>query len=182
MAEALVRFTDAIQDESGASYEAEASGAVNARGLWEGWIEFVAKDGTAFRSPRETEQPNRIALLYWAAGLTVAYLEGALRRALDALAPPPDRPPAPASSRFPGPAPDIGPHPSHAVLDPFATYDQGEGVLRQQLAALSRDHLLAIIDSYGLPASIDTSADERSLVNEIVQAVAQREHGPTSEI
>ena len=81
MAEVLVRFTEQIAAEDGTSYLPQACGAIADDGLWEGWIEFVSPSRT-LRSPRETEQPNRDALVYWAEGLTVAYLEGALDRAL----------------------------------------------------------------------------------------------------
>jgi hypothetical protein len=37
-----------------------------------------------------------------------------------------------------------------AVLDPFSVYLKGEGLLRRQLGALSRDHLLAIVRAYDL--------------------------------
>ena len=36
-----------------------------------------------------------------------------------------------------------------AVLNPFAIHRKGEELLRKQLAALSRDHLLAIVRVYG---------------------------------
>jgi hypothetical protein len=176
MAEVLVRFTEPIRGDHGGSYRAQASGAVDTDGLWKGWIEFVAPDGAAFRSPRETEQPNRIALVYWAEGLTVAYLEGALRRALDALAKPTVGSVADASSIFNDPAPPIRPRASHPILDPFAIYAQGKDVLRGQLAALSRDHLRTIIESYDLPVTVSTSATDRDLIDGIVVAVARANH------
>lgn len=178
MEEVLVRFTEPIRDDHG-SYRAQASGAVNAHGLWEGWIEFVAPDGTTLRSPRETEQPNRNALMYWAEGLTVAYLEGALRRALDAPAKPANRAAADELTTFDEPSRDIRPRPSHSILDPFATYQQGEGVLRQQLGALSRDHLLTIVESYDLPVTRSAVAVDRDLIDGIVAAVARLE-GPSN--
>lgn len=49
--------------------------------VWEGWLTFFASDGAAWRTPRETVQPNVDALVYWAGGLRPVYLEGALRRA-----------------------------------------------------------------------------------------------------
>jgi hypothetical protein len=51
------------------------------------------------RTPRETEQPNREDLAYWATGLTQVYLEGALTRALTASSESPAR--APSRSPFP---------------------------------------------------------------------------------
>jgi hypothetical protein len=164
MAEVLVRFTERVQDDEGASYQAQASGAVGADGLWEGWIEFVGENGRPLRTPRETTQPNRDALLYWAEGLTATYLEGALRRALNALLEPAARASIAEASIFSGPA-------VRPVLDPWSTFAQGEGVFRQQLSALSRDHLLAVIDGYALPIEIRASASDRELVEDIVQTV-----------
>jgi hypothetical protein len=59
-------------------------GAIADDSLWEGWLEFLPA-GTdqrdAIRTGRETEQPKRTDLMYWAQGLTQVYLEGALQRA-----------------------------------------------------------------------------------------------------
>jgi hypothetical protein len=44
---------------------------------------------------------------------------------------------------------------------------------RQQLSALSRDHLLAVIDGYLRPIEVKASATDRELVDDIVQAVHQ---------
>jgi hypothetical protein len=49
--------------------------------VWKGWLSFFADDGTVFRTGAETVQPNLDALVYWASGLRVVYLEGALARA-----------------------------------------------------------------------------------------------------
>jgi len=175
MAEVLVRFTELVQDDNGTSYQAQASGVAGADGQWDGWIEFVGENGLALRSPRETGQPNRDALLYWAQGLTAAYLEGALRRALNALLEPAARVSIAESSIFSGPASArparVPPQPARPVLDPFSIIAQGEGVLRHQLSALSRDHLLAVIDGYNLAVENKSSATDRELVDEIVRAV-----------
>lgn len=84
MAEVLVKYTEKISAENRQGYVAQACTAEADDGLWEGWIEFLPDTGSAIRSPRETEQPNRDAVSYWAQGLTAAYLEGALARALSA--------------------------------------------------------------------------------------------------
>ena len=57
------------------------------------------------------------------------------------------------------------------MLDPWSTFAQGEGVLRQQLSALSRDHLLAVIEGYALPIEIKASASDRELIEAIVQTM-----------
>lgn len=153
MAEVLVRFTTPVKSEAGDLYEAEACGGISEDGLWEGWIEFTSEtSGRCYRSARETTQPNRNDLLYWAKGLTEVYLEGALKRALGPAVPvlPPDEV---VVSNFPGPAtgrPLTTGSAAQAVLDPIATYAQGEEQLRKQLAALSRDNLVDIIRAYRL--------------------------------
>ena len=80
----LVKFNDVVRGEDGRSWRAQVCGRQAAENMWEGWIEFEPSDGgEEIRTPRETTQPNRTDLEYWAAGLTEAYLEGALERALD---------------------------------------------------------------------------------------------------
>jgi hypothetical protein len=49
---------------------------------WIGWLEFVPeRGGVPLRTQRETSQPTREAVAYWALGLEAVYLEGALQRA-----------------------------------------------------------------------------------------------------
>lgn len=61
-------------------YAAEAGDGTR---RWHGWIEFVPRgENWALRTPPETTQPNRTCVVYWAAGLTPVYLEGAYRRGL----------------------------------------------------------------------------------------------------
>ncbi|MGH7464730.1 MAG: hypothetical protein ACREK1_06110 [Longimicrobiales bacterium] len=84
----LVQFEDAVTGEDGRSYIARVCGRQAADNMWEGWIEFDPGGGApVLRTPRETTQPNRTDLEYWATGLTVAYLEGALERAMNPEAP-----------------------------------------------------------------------------------------------
>jgi hypothetical protein len=175
MAEVLVRYTELVRDDDGTSYQAQASGTPGSDGLWTGWIEFIGENGRAIPSPRETTQPNRDALLYWAEGLTAAYLEGALRRALRALLEPTERVSVAEASIFSGPAfaraASVPSVPARPVLDPWSTLAQGEGVLRQQLSALSRDHLLAVIEGYALPIEVKASSTDHELVEDIVQTM-----------
>lgn len=178
MAEVLVQFTTPVMSETGELYEAEACGGVSEDGLWEGWIEFTSETtDRVYRSARETTQPNRNDVLYWAKGLTEVYLEGALKRALG----PPPRVPAPDEvvvSNFPGPAtgrPLTTGGVAEAVLDPISTYAQGEQLLRKQLLALSRDNLVNIIKAYRLEMEPGyESFTAKRLVDGIVSAVKQR--------
>ena len=165
----------------GRVYTAQACGRERDDGIWEGWFEFVPDDGSVvFRSSRETTQPNRAALEYWAAGITPVYLEGALDRT---LTPPPtvvEPPVIPSVYDEPAPAEGAGAAVAskiEPVLDPFSVYAKGEDLLRRQLAALSPRHLRAIIIAYALaePATIDLEAlTAPELVALIVAAVRGR--------
>ena len=172
MAEVLVRFTERIAADDGISYLPQACGGVADDGLWEGWIEFVSPTRT-LRSPRETEQPNRDALVYWAEGLTFAYLEGALARA---LAPRhvtvPNQEPAATISSRPTLRQSSGTT-ARAILDPFSAYADGEELLRGQLRALSRDPVVNIIKAYELPVDTNRSVSHAALVDGVISAIAR---------
>jgi hypothetical protein len=64
----------------GRDWHVRVEGAERDDGTWAGRIVFV--DGSVIRTTdRETSQPNRDALAYWATGLEQVFLEGALQRA-----------------------------------------------------------------------------------------------------
>ncbi|MGH7719255.1 MAG: hypothetical protein ACREON_10470 [Gemmatimonadaceae bacterium] len=179
----LLNFDTPLTRVGGGRYLVRACGRETELGTWEGWLEYEPLgDGEVLRTPRETTQPNEKALVYWATGLSDVYLEGALERA---LAPeqvidlveegrPTFDGPAPAR-RGPGiPAADARPRP---VLDPFIVYAQGEGVLRDELRALNRSHLLNIVHAYALAGDDPTAVralNARALATVIVEAVARR--------
>lgn len=185
MAEVLMTHTPPILDDHGHAYVARICGRQAEDGRWEAWIEFVPGDGRpVLRTARETKQPNRSDLAYWATGLTSTYLEGALERALhpephdvrpqqEAALPSYDRPsPSPVEAGAGEPAP----YP-HAVLDPFNVYGQGEQVLRQQLGALGVDHLRTIVRVHELVGEDELDLREMqhaTLVDLIVAAVHKR--------
>jgi len=153
MAEVLLQFQEPLSGPSNTRYIARVCGRPAPDGGWEGWIEFVPDDGsTVLRSQRETRQPGRDTLLYWATGLTQIYLEGSLARTLAPVHP--HRPVALAEPAYGGPAPDpwaaAPPPPAQAVLDPFSVYVKGEDLLRRELNALSEWHLRNIIHAYAL--------------------------------
>jgi len=83
MAEVIQQYTPQYRDKSGVTYIVMASGEPVAGGTWEGWLEFhpVDKAGPVLRTGRETTQPDRAALEYWASGLEPLYFEGAFARA-----------------------------------------------------------------------------------------------------
>jgi hypothetical protein len=72
-----------VRDAGGGALRARVYGEQRADGTWVGWVEFHPEGGggRVLRTGRETSQPNREALAYWASGLEPAYLEGALARA-----------------------------------------------------------------------------------------------------
>lgn len=171
MAEVLARFSQQIRDGATAFF-AQACGAPMSDGRWAGWIEFIPiGGGEPLRSPRETTQPNRTDAEYWATGLSAVYLEGALHRAQRPLV---RKKVERARPMFSKPAPDVAddePPPADAVLDPLAIYQKGEGMLRQQLNALSTSHLVNIIRAYGLseePAAVLKRLSAAALIARIV--------------
>jgi hypothetical protein len=180
MAEVLTEFEASVRDKGGRDYVARACGRRCNDGHWEGWLEFVPLDGgVVARSARETTQPNRVDTEYWATGLTPIYLEGALRRALEPVEivdrvvdvrpvydePAPDRPLVSVSG-----ARGLRARP---VLDPFDVYEQGEDILRGQLAALDAPRLRDIIRSFSVSAG-DTSELMRLSAAELTDMIIAR--------
>jgi hypothetical protein len=158
----------------GVPYRSQVCGR-EAGHIWEGWIEFIATDGSDVRrTRRETTQPNRDALRYWATGVSGTYLEGALTRTLEPL-PVSIREPA-SVPLFEGPAPNSvgnGFTTERAILDPFSVGAKGEQLLRQELNALRDWHLRNIVRAYRLADhTVDLEAlTEYELIELIVGAV-----------
>jgi len=181
VADLLVTFTEPTRSATGDLYYGRAFGRVATDGLWEGWLEFTrAGDDETATTARETEQPNRVDLLYWAQGLTQTYLEGALARA---LAPTPDLQPTPEERVHIDSAPRslaaaLGSVTPRVVLDPFLTYAEGENLLHNQLHALSPDHLQNIVEAYRFVDADDPdwarTASKNALVDRIVDRVRER--------
>jgi hypothetical protein len=180
VAELLVSFTEPTRSETGDLYWGRAFGRVGTGGLWEGWIEFTrAGDDVIVTSPKETTQPNRADLVYWAKGLTEAYLEGALKRAIE---PPPVIPVEPRVFVDSAPKPNLRPivatPPNRTILDPYQVFAEGEHLLRNQLRALSHDHVQNIAEAYQFvdaadPAWVRTASTD-ALVERIVERVRAR--------
>lgn len=86
MADVLVQFDTTVLADDGTPFTPRVCTRQRDDGLWDGWIEFVPpgeEKREPIRTGRETEQPRRDNVAYWASGLTAVYLQGALRRALD---------------------------------------------------------------------------------------------------
>src|SRR5687768_10805792 len=176
MAEVLVDYENTVAGADGSRWAARACGRSGPGNMWEGWIEFVPLDleQKPVRSRRETTQPSREDLLYWATGLTAVYLRGALTRALE---PPLVRPtPRRVKPHFEGPAPSIAKAPAalsgvRPILDPFDVYAQGESILISQLDALDTQHLRDIALAYELMTPEQAaSATRLDLAGAIVNA------------
>jgi hypothetical protein len=171
MRETLIQYETVLRGEDGRRYVAQSCGRERPDGTWEGWLEFIPEGGgEVIRTERETTQPSRDTLRYWATGLTDPYLDGALLRVQRASAAPGTsaaaaRPHAPAAAA------------AGAVLDPFHVYDEGADVLQSQLRALSADQLRNIIRHYGLstlePRQLDALA-KPELAALIMRAVEDR--------
>lgn len=183
MAEVLVVFDEPIPTDDGLHY-ARVCGGIADDGLWEGWIEFLpvgAGDPSSakwMRSARETEQPNLDDLRYWAGGLSVAYLQGAYKRASEPTAPRVTHTDILAATLEYHAAPRSvptatvgGPRP---IIDPFAVYDQGESVLRKQLLALSNDQLLNVAKAYGFTTASVPDIAQADRVGAIIASVKEK--------
>ena len=182
MAEVLVSFTAPTRAASGDLYWGRAMGRLAPDGMWEGWVEFArAGDDEIVNSSRETSQPTHADLRYWALGLTQTFLEGALTRALS----PVPHLAAPEPRVIVNSAPRSAPPrhngiPRRVILDPFATFVQGEDLLRGQLMALSHDDLQNIVEAYGFPPMKSPVAPHQSaIVEQIVAGVRARYEGVT---
>jgi hypothetical protein len=81
VAELIQTYETLVRDSRGEEFTASAYGEERAGGNWEGWLEFRSALGEVRRTGRETTQPNRDALAYWASGLEPLYLDGAFSRA-----------------------------------------------------------------------------------------------------
>jgi hypothetical protein len=191
MAEVLLEFDNVTVGPDHRAYVARVCGRETASGLWEGWLEFDERGAIrTVRTGRETTQPNRRDLVYWATGLTAGYLEGALERALEPAEPIVPEPVQPEEPHFEGPAPPrrgrtadadatiarTQPKP-HAILDPFAVHQQGDDLLRSELGALGAGHLRTIVRAYDLADMADAELDATphgALVELIVSAVRAR--------
>ena len=178
MPEVLVRFDAILSAPDGRRFTPQACGRP-AGNVWEGWIEFLPVDGgTPVRTPRETEQPKRDDVVYWAQGLTRVYLDGALSRALQEPIVMEEARSLPSS--FDGPAPSIvrpvavSPSSTRPVLDPFNVAQQVEDILLRELSALDTARIRDIVLAYGFVAPERAALATREQLAAAVVAGVQR--------
>ena len=82
--ETIHEYSARFQADDGTLYAILALGELRDDGMWEGRLEFQPlAGGLPRRTGRETTQPNRDALIYWASGLEPIYFEGAFGRAVE---------------------------------------------------------------------------------------------------
>ena len=82
MDQLLQQFEKPIERD-GESYAVFVFGRNRPGDTWQGWLVFGRRrDGKRFTTPVETTQPDERAVIYWATGLSGAYFDGALRRAM----------------------------------------------------------------------------------------------------
>jgi hypothetical protein len=83
MAELVLLPQNIAIESGGIRFLPRIYGQQRADGTWEAWIEFhPAAGGTPKVTDRESTQPNRTAVEYWASGLEPVYFEGAFDRAV----------------------------------------------------------------------------------------------------
>lgn len=81
MQQLVMNLPQAIQ-RNGRTFTIVLVAAERSDGTWEGRLRFADGDRHV-TTDRETSQPNRTAIEYWATGLEQIYLEGALERAIE---------------------------------------------------------------------------------------------------
>lgn len=171
MSERIHTHSSVISGIGGVTYRAHVVGTERENGSWEARIVFEPVDeaGPELSTDRETTQPNRTDLEYWASGLEPAYIEGALARAV--------RVAEKTRTGTPPPQPRTGAErpQSHAILDPYDVYSQGEETLREELGALHLLHLQNIVLAYGFADAGDPrmATDEQGLRELILRAVKE---------
>lgn len=124
MDQLLQQFEAPVRDANGNLYVVYLYGRNRPGDTWQGWLVFERRrDSERFATPVETTQSNAQGVLYWAGGLTDAYFEGALERALS-----PDRTARSEGNGRPAPA--------------LVTYGVDTATRRQRLTRFEREIIL----------------------------------------
>jgi len=84
MDQLLQQFETSVDDAGGNRYVVYLYGRSRPGDTCQGWLVFErVSDRRRFSTPVETTQPNMEAVSYWGTGLSAAYFDGALQRALN---------------------------------------------------------------------------------------------------
>lgn len=83
MGKLLQEYATAVTGSDHTTYIVRSYGEQRRDGTWIGWLEFEPTNAgkPTLQTGRETSQPNRVAVEYWATGLEPVYFEGAFERA-----------------------------------------------------------------------------------------------------
>ncbi len=88
MDQLLQQFEQAVTDTAGVTYRVYVYGRSRPADTWQGWLVFErSADSERFATPVETTQSSADAIRSWAQGLSKAYFDGALWRAMHAGVP-----------------------------------------------------------------------------------------------
>ena len=179
MAEVIIEFDSEFTAPNGVVYRARACAAPRADQMWEGWLEFVPiSTGVPVRTGRETSQPNRDAIMYWATGLTTTYIEGALERTVAEPLPRLGEHEVESTPVFSTPAGAAAPSGSATpLLDPFHVHSEGAHVLRGQLEALTEDQLRTIARAYSIADHAELEVATRAEVISLIMLAADNRAG-----
>jgi hypothetical protein len=79
--EVIHTFLERYRAADGSLYDVRVVGRERTDGTWIGWLEFTDAAGRVLSTDRETTQSSGEQVKYWAEGLELTYLDGALDRA-----------------------------------------------------------------------------------------------------
>lgn len=180
----LRTFDGVLAGRDGRMFVARIGAHRGPDGRWEGWVEFVPRDGgSVLRSARETTQSDLRNMERWTWALGRVYLEGSLERTLKRgegwsgrdptpTPTPTSGPPAPGARGADRPAPD------DVALNPMLHYRRGEASLRRRVEDLPPAELRAIALAYRFDGEgIDVATLDRSALVEIILAGVRERSG-----
>jgi hypothetical protein len=79
--ELIHAFSEPLRGPDGTLYRVVVRGQERDDGTWIGWLEFTDPSANVLQTERETTQSSAEQVKYWATGLELTYLDGALERA-----------------------------------------------------------------------------------------------------
>jgi len=79
--EVIHTYLEPYRAADGVVYDVIVVGRERTDHTWIAWLEFTDVNGRVLRSDRETTQSSAEQVKYWAEGLQMTYMDGALERA-----------------------------------------------------------------------------------------------------